>query len=264
MKVIKIILNADDFGKNERVNKAIIKCFSEGFLTSASILMNGSNYFEAIEFMKTHRYFSIGIHLNLTEGKPVTSDRNRIPCLINKHGSFLDYWKFRKKCMKFTIPYSQIYTELENQILKFLDYGMKPTHIDSHYHTHTIPLVAIVITKLAREYGIPKIRLSLDYPQRLRINHQNYSPFRAKLAYKKIINSYFKRHFITPDYFLGSFLNQINSPKFLKALPAKAYEFSCHPNLYGFGKEELRALLDKNILFGLSDLNIKTISFNEL
>lgn len=50
----KLIINANDFGKDVEVNEAIIKSFEDGFLTSASVLMNGSDHLRALRFAKEH------------------------------------------------------------------------------------------------------------------------------------------------------------------------------------------------------------------
>jgi len=227
--------------------------------------MNGRNYIEAIKFMKTHKDFSIGVHLNLTGGKPVTNDLKKISSLIQKDGSFLNYRQFRKKCLRFNIPYSQIYTELENQILKFLDYSMRPTHIDSHYHVHTLPLVALAVTKLARRYRISKIRPSLNYFKEIKINHQDYFFWLLKLVYKKMINCYFKQHFIMPDYFCSGDLRQIlNNAWLLKSLSIETYVLSCHPTFGNIGSSEVDILTDRNLVHKLNNLDIRLVSFNEL
>lgn len=58
MNRARFIINADDFGQNKEVNEAIIRCFSNGFLTSASVMMNGLNFPEVMEFTKFHKNFS--------------------------------------------------------------------------------------------------------------------------------------------------------------------------------------------------------------
>jgi len=262
---VRFIINADDFGKNRQVNEAVIKCFNEGFLSSASILMNGSGYNEAVEFMKAHKYSGVGIHLNLTEGSPVTSNLKRIPSLIKGDGSLLDNKQLRKKSLKFTVPYRQIYTELENQILEFLKFGIKPSHIDSHHHVHTIPLVALAVTKLAKKYGISRIRPSLNFLKGIKVNRRSCFFWPFKSAYKKIINSFFRKHFIMPDFFWGGGLKQIlNNDGLLKNLSMGTYLLSCHPDFDNIGSHELDILTNRNLPHTLSGLGIKLISFSEL
>ncbi|MDP3052558.1 MAG: ChbG/HpnK family deacetylase [bacterium] len=259
------IINADDFGQNDEINEAVIKCFNDGFLTSASVLANGSAFDKAMEFAKNHKNFSIGIHLNLTGGKPATKNLREVSSLV-KNDNFLSSEEFRKKYFRFGVSGRQIYKELENQILKFLGYGLKPSHIDSHHHIHTLPTVAMITAKLAKKYGISKIRPSSNYFTAQKINYRNFFPTSLKLAYKKMINNYFRRRFIMPDYFCEGSLDRIfNDEKFLGNLSDATYLFMSHPDISGAGISDLKILTDKNLFRLLnSDLGVKFISFNEL
>lgn len=256
MNKARFIINADDFGQNNEVNEAIIKCFNGGLLASASVLANGSAFDTAMEFAKAHKNFSIGIHLNLTGGKPVTKNPEEISSLV-KNGEFLSSEEFRRKYFRFGVSGRQIYKELENQILKFLGHGLKPSHIDSHHHIHTLPTVAMIVSKLGKKYGILKIRPSSNCLT---------AKISLKPVYKKMINNYFSRHFIMPDYFCEGKLEQIlNNKKFLGGLAEATYLLMAHPDLAGAGANDLKMLTDKDLLNLLRDnLGVKLISFNEL
>ena len=45
--------------------------------------------------------------------------------------------------------------ELECQLNKFLSYGIKPTHIDTHHHVHRIEKVFKVIKEIAIKNNLP-------------------------------------------------------------------------------------------------------------
>jgi len=257
----RFIINADDFGQNEEVNEGIIKYLNEGFLTSASLLVNGAGFEQAIGFVKTHNNFSAGIHLNLSDWKPVTRDLKSISTLINKDGCFIGPKGFRRKCLIFLVSYKQVYIELENQILKFISYGVRPSHIDSHYHIHTIPLVAVAVKNLAEKYGIHRIRLSFDYPAGSKIYRHNRFLFLLKLPYKKLLNGYFKRHFKTYDYFLGDFFKNGVSPKFIDGLSGKLCESSWHLPV-NWREKAVACAIDKQRLLVLNNPEATLISFN--
>ena len=66
-----IIINADDFGLNKSCSQAIALAFSEELVTDTTIMANGEYFDDAVKLAEKHGFFDkIGIHLNITEGKP--------------------------------------------------------------------------------------------------------------------------------------------------------------------------------------------------
>ena len=69
----KIIINADDFGLAESSSKAIAKAFSENLISSTTACANGDYIEQAYNIARDNGFLDkIGIHINLTEGKPLT------------------------------------------------------------------------------------------------------------------------------------------------------------------------------------------------
>ena len=81
----QLIVNADDFGLAESVNDGIIAAHDFGILTSASLLANGSAFAHAVASGLQYPGLSLGVHLNLSSGAPV-SDAALIPSLVNERG----------------------------------------------------------------------------------------------------------------------------------------------------------------------------------
>jgi predicted glycoside hydrolase/deacetylase ChbG (UPF0249 family) len=67
---LKFIINADDMGLCEERDSAIFELYSKGFISSASILINGLNFRKSIEIARQIN-MPLGLHLNLTEGFPI-------------------------------------------------------------------------------------------------------------------------------------------------------------------------------------------------
>lgn len=264
--MIRLIINADDFGISHQVNEAIIKAYNEGIVTSTTLLTNGKGVAEAVRIAKDNN-LNVGIHLNLWEGRPITTDHEKIASLVDSDGNFVS--GFRAKCLKFKISYRHIYHELENQVKFFLSLGLIPSHIDSHFHVHTLPLTALAVKRLSTKYQIQSIRRSRDlFWPAMNLTHRV-----AKNAYKRILNSYFDHHFTTTNFFFGvdlfsGGLEYVFSSRGFKetflSFPGGTYELMCHPNLSGQGKEELDVLTSKKAKKMLVDSGIELISFNEL
>jgi len=157
-KKMKIIINADDLGRNELINKEIFQLADKKLITSATLLANGDGFNEVIE--KKHNYpnLSIGAHLNLTLGKPLSQNINLSP-LLNTDGEFYDLNTLKKINFTTTLK-TAIYTELSLQIEKIKEAGIEISHIDSHNHIHYIPKLFFIFKKIQKKYSIKKIRLA--------------------------------------------------------------------------------------------------------
>ena len=87
MKKKYVIINADDFGLCGSVNRAIAQAHRNGVLTSATIMSNMPAVDEAIKMAADMPELGTGIHLNLTEGKPI-ADASALRPIINDDGQF--------------------------------------------------------------------------------------------------------------------------------------------------------------------------------
>lgn len=71
MRMKRLIINADDFGLAGSVNLAVVRGFREGVLTSATLMVNGAAYAEAVEAARANPGLGVGVHLNILRGRPV-------------------------------------------------------------------------------------------------------------------------------------------------------------------------------------------------
>lgn len=153
----RIIINADDFGLNEHNSRAIAEAFKKGLITDTTMMASGEFFNGAVDLAKREDFFDkIGIHLNLTEGEPLTED-------IKKHERFVTNGRFNKKygsakCLT-CAEADAIYKELTAQVKMLKGAGIKITHADSHHHIHTYFYIAPIALRVCRENGIDKIRI---------------------------------------------------------------------------------------------------------
>lgn len=156
----KFILNADDFGMSQAFNRAVLKGYQNGILTSASICANGEAFESAIsEVIPQCPDLSIGVHLNIIEGKSLTN----VSSLTDENGIFNNGYgaMILKSCNNEFLR--QVEQEFRAQIEKIMA-RTKIDHIDSHVHTHAIPNIFKIVVKLAKEYNIPYIRTQFEHP----------------------------------------------------------------------------------------------------
>lgn len=79
----KLIVNTDDFGLTEGVNKGIILSFKKGIVTDASLIACGAAFPQAVALDKENPLLELGIHLTLIEEKPILRSEP-IPSLLGK------------------------------------------------------------------------------------------------------------------------------------------------------------------------------------
>lgn len=153
----KIMVNADDFGLNAHCSRAIALAFERGLLTDTTMTANGEFFSGALELAKKGGFLDkIGIHLNLTEGEPLTADIKKYPSLC-QNGRLARKLSFGNPLSKAEL--AAVYAELTAQVKRLRDAGVEITHADSHHHVHTDAFIAPVAERVCRENGIKKIRL---------------------------------------------------------------------------------------------------------
>ena len=149
----KLIINADDFGISHAVNKAVLNCFLYGSLDSATLMVNMPCVEEAVE-MSLKNQLSVGLHFNLTLGKPVSEVCN-VESLVNKDGDFYSRRDFVKRYFLNKISHDDIKLEFFAQVNRFMSFGLKLDHIDSHQHIHVLPKLFDRLAAFCVENKVP-------------------------------------------------------------------------------------------------------------
>ena len=152
-----IIINADDYGMNERCSKAIAQTFRQRLVTDTTVMANGEYFDEALALAKEEGFFNrIGIHLNLTEGVPLTEDIKSCDAFV-KDGRFYHGKNIRLLSQD---EQNAVYRELSAQIERVQKAGVTVTHADSHHYIHTKAPVAPIAVQVCKEHGIDKMRIA--------------------------------------------------------------------------------------------------------
>ena len=154
-----LIVSGDDFGSSSVVNAGIIRAHCDGILTSASLMVSGTAFDEAVALAKAHPRLGVGIHIGLTRAAATGSPGDLVHLVDSKgnlpeHPVFAGFQYFFNEKIK-----PQLETEIEAQIRKFLAAGLTPSHIDGHLHFHVHPAVLRILLRLAKKYAIPAFRL---------------------------------------------------------------------------------------------------------
>jgi predicted glycoside hydrolase/deacetylase ChbG (UPF0249 family) len=204
-----LIVNADDFGLTPAVSRGILEAAREGIVTSTTVLVNRPIPPELVAELGGSA-LGVGLHLNLTLGRPV-SDPRRVPSLVDADGRFVrDPREAAARAAK-----DEARIELGNQIDAFRALlGRFPTHLDTHHH-------------VGRHE--PILDLVLDFARAIRVPVRSQDE-RVRAAARRL-------KLRTPDHFVGEsgpepYWSAERVLEHLRALPGGVTEFMTHPGYF--------------------------------
>jgi predicted glycoside hydrolase/deacetylase ChbG (UPF0249 family) len=153
----RLLLRLDDNGMNHSVTMAIQRVAETGIPFSTSVMFACPWYQEAVASLKKYPGVSVGVHLVLnSEWKyyrwgPVLG-RTAVPSLVDADGFFLPSTEgFLASGYKM----DEVKKELEAQIQRGLDSGLKIDYLDYHMLTAiSTPELRAVVENLAKQHGI--------------------------------------------------------------------------------------------------------------
>jgi len=209
-----LIVNADDFGFTRDVNEGILAAHRDGILTATTLMATGAAFDHAIQLARENPSLDVGCHLVLvgSEGFPPT-----VAGLVQA---------------------------LAAQVRRIVAAGIRPTHLDTHKHTHLLPPVLDAVAQVSQEFAIPWVRRPFDLP--MSANGVSWSK-RAVASGMRLARGRFhrvleKRGCRTTDHFAGFQItgnyDAAELARLVRQLPEGSTEFMCHP---GFCTDELRA-----------------------
>jgi predicted glycoside hydrolase/deacetylase ChbG (UPF0249 family) len=124
-----VIINADDLGLSDEIDRGIFEAHDRGIVTSASLLVDGPHAADAIRLARQRPNLGLGIHVAF-------DDRGK--WLINVQDSRV------------------VQREVARQLDAFARMtGGPPTHIDSHHHAHRVFNVARHFIEAGERLGVP-------------------------------------------------------------------------------------------------------------
>jgi predicted glycoside hydrolase/deacetylase ChbG (UPF0249 family) len=149
-----LIVNADDFGLNEAATNGIIQSHRAGTVTSTTLMVNAPAAEQAATLAREHPALGVGLHFNLTWGRPLSAPDD-VPALVGADGAFLPREKLARRLLLGRVPTQQVATELQAQLWRIEELGIRPTHIDSHQHVHAFGAVFSAVARHCADAGIP-------------------------------------------------------------------------------------------------------------
>lgn len=229
-----ITVNADDFGISAEVNEAIALAFERGLINRTTLMTNMPFAKEAMELAASKGFADkVGVHLNLTAGKPLTADMANNSVMCSKEGLFTADFARNMKTRFFLDQDTRrcVYKELSAQLDMYEKLGGTLWHVDSHHHVHTDPSVWMVLKKVINKYPVTSIRLGRNM-------YRGGNP--AMHVYKIILNASIKKQCSAKLKLFGSAEDYRNwvaamNAEQLELFKKKEIEVMVHPMFDGDG-----------------------------
>lgn len=229
----QLVVNADDFGFTPDVNRGIVDAHRRGILTATTLMANGPAFDDAVRLARETPSLDIGCHLVLIGDRSLVSGKP-YPPTVSRLLAALARCEIRP------------YDELSAQVRRILDAGIRPTHLDTHKHTHLAPPVLDAVARIGEEFGIRWVRRPFDFPLgalRGSVPRLKRMTNDALGLLRRRFHRVLARHGCrTTDHFAGFQITgrfrTAELVELLAALPAGSTEFMCHP---GYCGQDLRA-----------------------
>lgn len=264
----RLIVNADDYGFTPDVNDGIVEAHRRGILTATTLMANGSAFEDAVRRAREVPSLDIGCHLVLIGGASLLSAKP-YPLTVSRLLVALSRRQIRP------------YDEFHSQLRRIIDSGIRPTHLDTHKHTHLAPPVLEAVAHLSEEFEIPWVRRPFDFPMSaavpplVRLTNRSLGLLRSR--FHRVLE---KHHCRTTDYFAGfQVTGRLRTPELIELLarlPEGTTELMCHPGKCGPAlrqartrlkesrEAELEALVAPEVKAALERFGIELINYGRL
>lgn len=171
----KFIINADDFGLCDSVNRGILDCYHQGLVTDFSFMINDVEFDDSLKQYHNAKIESCGCHLNLTVSKSIHKNSS----LTNKRGSFHGLLQQFYNIVRGHAKETDIYQEIVSQIESLRGNQINISHLDSHQNIHLIPKVFKLLVKANKDLNL---NLPIRIPFETSISFNNTWPNKKRIV----------------------------------------------------------------------------------
>ncbi len=271
----RLIVNADDFGISPAVTAGILEAHAAGTVSSTSVMVHCPGWDDACAQARATPTLGIGLHLNLLIGAPVVA---AVTLVDRRSGRFLALGAMVQRALAGRLDAAEVEAECEAQIGAIESLGVRLTHIDSHRHTHALPVIRRAVARVAQRRGLP-LRRPVESHRRFP-NHFVSQVHRGVIAWSWRLTTLSAAATHAPDHFIG--VSMQGGERFepqlthvLDHLPPGTVEMMVHPGRvdaalasvdgYTWQRErELTALLSPAVRDRLRAGDVRLIHFGDL
>ncbi len=145
----RLIINADDFGLAPGVNAGVLEAIAAGVVTSISVMVNTPAFADGMRALaKLSRPPSVGLHLNLTAGTPLSAAAD-VPSLVDPRGRFHSLGALGARALAGRVRAADVERETRAQLAALRSAWPLVSHVDSHQHAHALPGILGAVRRAA-------------------------------------------------------------------------------------------------------------------
>lgn len=270
---IRLIVNADDFGRNSSTNRAVERAHREGILTSASLMVNERGAETAAEIAKRNPRLAVGLHVVLVCGRSALKPSEIIGVVDQR-------FEFDRSAVRAGLKYffnppmrKHLQHEIDAQLREFRTLGLDLDHVNGHLNFHLHPTVFDIFRRHYYDWGITAMRLTRDpFMMNCRLAWGRYL-YRASHAFifnrlcARAEGSLIRRGIRHTDAVFGMLQNdRITESYLLKLLDnlwPGDFELYCHPDEEAHA-HETAALCSPRVREKIQERGIELITYSDL
>jgi predicted glycoside hydrolase/deacetylase ChbG (UPF0249 family) len=145
---VKLVVNIDDLGMSPDAAEGAVRLWKMGAITSVSVMAFGEDFDHTVKLLRENGV-PTGVHLALNHGWGVLA-ADKVPSLHAADGKL---WDTVEGTMAH-LNIDEVRLELEAQVQRLVDAGIKPKHLDSHMGlVFNTSALMTVYKELAIKYG---------------------------------------------------------------------------------------------------------------
>lgn len=155
----RLVVTADDFGLSREVNEAVEQAHRDGILTAASLMVSAPGADDAVARARRTPSLRVGLHLVLVEAWP-TLPAGALPDLTDGQGLMRrDMERLGLDLALKPAARRQLAAEIRAQFEAYRATGLPLDHVNAHKHFHIHPLIAGMVLRIGRDYGMRALRV---------------------------------------------------------------------------------------------------------
>ncbi|BAU92354.1 hopanoid biosynthesis associated protein HpnK [Methylorubrum populi] len=172
----RLVVTADDFGLSREVNEAVEQTHRDGILTAASLMVSAPGADDAVARARRMSSLRVGLHLVLVEAWP-TLPAADLPDLTDAQGLMRrDMERLGLDLALKAGTRRQLAAEIRAQFEAYRATGLPLDHVNAHKHFHIHPLIAGLVLRIGRDYGMRALRVPREPRDLLRRAEPGFQP----------------------------------------------------------------------------------------
>jgi predicted glycoside hydrolase/deacetylase ChbG (UPF0249 family) len=162
--VVKLVVNADEFGLTDDISRGILAAHDDGIVTSTSVMGTCRDLPGTVALLAQAPRLGVGLHLSLVGGAPIAPPKT-VASLLGGNEEFPgNAREHLVRWLKGSLSPDDIEREFAAQITRAREAGLTVDHLDTHQHIGFLPPVGRAVETVAKRFGISGMRSTAEQP----------------------------------------------------------------------------------------------------